>query len=304
MILSRTIGNARITSVIEYAAPTHDPAFLFPDLPQHELDALAGELAPHHYVPAMNRLIISIRLWVLQIDDKVIVIDTGVGNAKPRAAARMDRLNNRVPEWLEAAGAGFDRVTHVLQTHLHMDHTGWNTVPGKDGNWVPAFPNARYLMPARDFAHYENALRQGPDAVMDSSWADSVLPIADAGLLDLVTETTGPAAGCLEVVPLPGHTPGMVGYRLKTGGEEILFCGDVFHSPLQILRPQINTAYCALPDIARQTRARVLDEAAERGTLLCPMHFGAPHCGYIRREGQSYRFEGSEWPALTLPPIR
>lgn len=300
MIQSRMIGRARVTRVLEYAAPTHDPAFLFPSLPQAGLDAHAGWLAPHHYIPAMNRLIVTIQIWVVQIDDKVILIDTGVGNDKPRAAARMNLLNNRVLEWLEAAGVGRHRVTHVIQTHMHMDHTGWNTVL-EDGEWTPTFPQARYLIPETDFRHYEAVLKNGRDAVMDDSWQDSVLPVVRAGLVDFIADDAGTILGCLDVEPVPGHTPGMLGYRLRADGEEGLFCADVFHSPLQIVYPELNTAYCALPELARQTRARVLAEAAEKGTLLMPMHFGQPCCGYVRKSGDGYVFEGADWPALSLP---
>lgn len=300
MIQTRQIGRARVTRVLEYSAPTHDPAFLFPGLAQADLQAMADRLAPHHYVPAMNRLIITIQMWVVQIDDKVILIDTGVGNAKPRSAPRMKNLNIRVGEWLEAAGAGFDKVTHVVQTHLHADHTGWNTVL-KDGAWVPAFPNARYLMPRKDYAYWSQAIAQSPDIAMDNSWEDSVLPVIEAGLVDFIDEDVGQILGCLTVEPVPGHTPGMLSYRLCSDGEEGLFCADVFHSPVQIYRPDINTAYCVLQDIARETRARVLAEAAERGTLIMPMHFGAPYCGYIRREGDGYRLEPADWPELRLP---
>lgn len=300
MIQTRMIGKARVTRVLEYAAPTHDPAFLFPDLSQEELDNFAPLLSPHHYVPSMNRLIVTIQIWVVQIDDKVILIDTGVGNDKPRTAPRMRNLNIRVAEWLQAAGAGFDQVTHVVQTHLHADHTGWNTIL-KDGKWVPAFPNARYLMPKTDYDYWSDAIAKSPDIAMDNSWEDSVLPVIEAGLVDFIDDDAGEILGCLTVEPVPGHTPGMLSYRLRSEGEEGLFCADVLHSPVQVLKPDLNTAYCVLPEVARETRARVLEEAAERGTLIMPMHFGTPHCGYIRREADGYRLEGAEWPELTLP---
>lgn len=295
MIQSRQVGKAKVTRVVEYSAPTHDPAFLFPDLSQSELDSFSELLAPNHYVPEMNRLIITIQIWVVQIDDKVILIDTGVGNNKPRTAPRMRNLNNRVGEWLEAAGAGFDKVTHVIQTHMHADHTGWNTVL-KDGEWVPAFPSARYLMPKTDFDYWKKTIEEKSDMAMDNSWSDSVKPVVEAGVVDFIDDDAGKILDCLTVEPVPGHTPGMLGYRLESEDEEAFFCADVFHSPVQILKPELNTAYCVLPEVARETRKRVLEEASERGTLLMPMHFGAPCCGYIRKTDQGYRLEGAEWP--------
>jgi glyoxylase-like metal-dependent hydrolase (beta-lactamase superfamily II) len=300
MIQTRKIGAARVTRVLEYAAPTHDPAFLFPELTAAELAAESGWLAPHHYIPAMNRLIVTIQLWVVHAAGNVIVIDTGVGNGKARGAARMSGLNNRVLEWLEAAGAGRQAVTHVVQTHMHVDHTGWNTV-FEDGAWRPTFPNARYLMPKADFDHYSAAIGKAPDPIIDASWPDSVLPVVEAGLVDFVRDDAGEIAGCLGVEPVPGHTPGMLSYRLRSDGEEGLFTADVMHSPIQIVKPELNTSYCSLPDEARRTRARVLAGAAERETLIMPMHFGAPCCGYVRRQGDGFRFEGADWPELTLP---
>ncbi|MCP1198358.1 MBL fold metallo-hydrolase [Notoacmeibacter sp. MSK16QG-6] len=301
MIQTRKIGNAHVTRVLEYAAPTHDPAFLFPDLSHEELRALAPKVAPHHYIPAMNRLIVTIQIWVVRLDEKVIVIDTGVGNRKTRKAPRMHSLNSLVPEWLSAAGASFDQVTHVVQTHMHADHTGWNTVPDGEGGWKPAFPNARYLMPRTDFDYWSKKVEEGPDMTMDESWTDSVMPVVEAGLVDFVDDDAGEILPGITAEPVPGHSPGMMSYRLSSDGEEGLFCGDVFHSPLQILKPDLNTAYCSLPDLARQTRARVLAECVDRGTLLMPMHFGGPHCGHVRQDADGYYFEGASWPELRLP---
>lgn len=300
MIQSRQIGDARVTRVLEYSGPTHDPAFLFPDLPQAELDAAASWLAPHHYVSHMNRLIVTIQLWVVHAGGNVIVIDTGVGNGKPRAAARMNMLNGLVLPWLEAAGAAPHQVTHVVHTHLHSDHVGWNTT-NIDGRWAPTFPNARYLVPKTDFDYYKDALAREPDPIIDNAFADSVLPLVEAGLVDLVTDDARDVAGCLDVEPAPGHSPGMLTYRLRSNGEEGIFSADVMHSPLQIDKPLLNTRYCIFPDKARESRANLLARAVEREALIMPMHFGAPHCGYIRRQGDGFRFEGATWPELRLP---
>ena len=294
MMQTRQIGDVRVTRVLEYAAPTHPPEFLFPDLSKAELDSHAHWLAPDHYSAVTNRLIVTIQLWIVQAGDKVIIVDTGVGNFKPRGPARMNMLNGLMMFWLEAAGAAPHQVTHVVHTHLHSDHVGWNT-SFVDGRWVPTFPNARYLLPKTDYDFFSQELAKGPSALIDNAFADSVEPIVAAGLADFITEDMKEVAGVLGVEPAPGHSPGMLTYRLRSKGEEGLFTADVMHSPLQIVKPELNTGYCALPEIARATRREVLNRAADREALIMPMHFGTPHCGYVRRQGDGFRFEPASW---------
>jgi len=293
VIHHHAIGDARVTGVIEYSGPTHDPAFLYPAVDKAERDAVlqanASWLAPNHYVPHMDRLIVTIQLWVVQAGGNTIVIDTGVGNRKPRAAERMDRLNTLVVPWLESIGAGPQQVTHVVMTHLHTDHVGWNTVE-KDGRWAPTFPKARYLFPKDEFDYWKGLYDKGDKDVNQGSFADSVLPVLDAGLGDFM-DGRAEVAGCLAPEPMPGHAPGMLSFRLRSRGEEGLFCADILHNAIQIVRPDWNDRYCLWPDKALESRAAGLKRACERGALLMPMHLGAPYCGYVRRQGDGYRFE-------------
>lgn len=293
MIHHHTIGDARITGVIEYSGPTHPPEFLYPAVDKAERDAVlkanASWLAPNHYVPHMDRLVVTIQLWVVHAGGNVIVIDTGVGNRKARPAERMDRLNTLAMPWLEAAGAGPEQVTQVVMTHMHTDHVGWNTVE-KDGRWVPTFPKARYLFPKEEFDYWDAQYRNGDKGVNGGSHADSVLPIVDAGLADFM-DGKSEVAGCLAPEPVPGHAPGMLSFRLRSRGEEGLFCADIMHNAIQIARPDWNDRYCLWPDKALESRAAALKRACERGALLMPMHLGAPYCGYVRRQGEGYAFE-------------
>ena len=293
MIHHHSIGDARVTGVIEYSGPTHDPAFLYPAVDPAERDAVlkanASWLAPNHYAPNIDRLIVTIQLWVVQAGGNTIVIDTGVGNRKPRSAERMDRLNTLVMPWLESIGAGPDQVTHVVMTHMHTDHVGWNTVE-KDGRWVPTFPKARYLFPKDEFDYWKGLYDKGDKDVNQGSFADSVLPIIEAGLGALM-DGKAEVAGCLAPEPVPGHAPGMLSFRLRSRGEEGLFCADILHNAIQIVRPDWNDRYCLWPDKALESRAAGLKRACERGALLMPMHLGAPYCGYVRRQGDGYAFE-------------
>ncbi|MEA2930786.1 MAG: hypothetical protein QOG38_3214 [Hyphomicrobiales bacterium] len=295
MIHHHTVGDARITGVIEYSGPTHPPEFLYPAVDKAEREAVlkanANWLAPNHYAPGIDRLIVTIQLWVVKAGGNVIVIDTGVGNRKVRpSAARMDRLNTLVMPWLESIGAGPNEVTHVVMTHMHTDHVGWNTVE-QDGKWVPTFPKARYLCP-KDEYDYWKAEFDKDTSVNQGSFEDSVVPVVAAGLADFM-DGKSEVAGCLAPEPVPGHAPGMLSFRIRSRGEEGLFCADIIHNAIQIVRPDWNDRYCLWPDKALESRATGLKRACERGALLMPMHLGAPYCGYVRRQGDGYMFEGA-----------
>lgn len=297
MIQTRMIGDARVTRVLEYSGPTHAPEFLFPEVPRDERDraiaAASAWLAPQHYVPHMDRFVVTIQLWLVHAGGNVILIDTGVGSFKQRAAPRMDMLNTLVMPWLEAAGAAPGEVTHVVHTHLHTDHVGGNTV-WRDGRWEPAFPNARYLMPRVEFDHWKAEYDAGDHDVQAGSFADSVMPVVDAGLVDFI-DAAGEVAGCLLPEMVAGHAPGMMSFRLRSNGEEGMFSTDTMHSPIQVAHPDWNDRYVLDADAARASRHATLARAADRGALIMPMHFGAPYCGYVRRQQGGYAFEPGGW---------
>ncbi|PWV98817.1 glyoxylase-like metal-dependent hydrolase (beta-lactamase superfamily II) [Hoeflea marina] len=290
MIYTRTIGDVRLTNLVEYFAPTHDPVALYPDFDPSVIDLNRSWLSNAHWYENLQRLVVAIQIWIVHVDDKVILVDTGVGNFKPRAAARMNMLNSLVPQWLAAADASFEQVTHVVMTHLHGDHVGWNTVPGSEG-WVPAFPNAQYFIPRRDFDYFKALHETNPAA--DPSFGDSVLPVVAAGLARFV-EPGDVVAGCLTAESAAGHTPGQMNYWLRRKDEQAVFCADLFHHPLQITNPDLNTAFCVLPETARETRLAFLERVADTGTLILPCHFGPPHCGYVNRTDNGFAFQPSE----------
>jgi glyoxylase-like metal-dependent hydrolase (beta-lactamase superfamily II) len=287
MIHSRSIGDVRVTGVVEYVGPTHTPEATFPAFNDGLLAKQAALLPAGSWFPAIRRFTIAVQIWIVRRGGEVVIVDTGVGNHKARPAARMNMLNTLVPQWLSAAGAAPEAVTHVLVTHLHSDHVGWNTTLDK-GRWTPTFRNARYLLPKSDFAYFKGLRDDGKAS--DTSIDDSVLPVIEAGLADFIDEHSDLPAG-LKPMNASGHTPGMMNYWLESRGERGVFSADVFHHPVQVLNPSWNTAFCILPDAAMATRARVLSEAAATGALVMPCHFPSPHAGYVRKTGDGYRFE-------------
>ena len=294
MINSRPFGDARLSVVREYYGPSHPPRSLLPTIDSEVLEANRHWLDPSFWMPKVNRFVIALQTWLLEVDDKVILIDTGVGNNKNRPGFdRLHGLNTQFLNWLEAAGAPAETVTHVVCTHLHPDHVGWNTSL-KNGEWVPTFPNAKYLVPAECLAYVKELYRKDPSHGYSMAYWDSIAPVESLGMLETF-EDDDIVAGILEAEPAPGHMPGQVSFHFESQGRHAMFCGDTLHHPIQVLKPEWSSSYDTDPDEARRTRKAILKLAAGRDALLLPAHFGMPNCGYVRHASSGFAFMPSEW---------
>jgi glyoxylase-like metal-dependent hydrolase (beta-lactamase superfamily II) len=188
---------------------------------------------------------------------------------------------------MQAAGVRPEEVDLVMCTHLHMDHVGWNTRL-QDGKWVPTFPNARYVFSKADYDHYlavDRDPQQGP--ANHGSFRDSVLPVVEAGLADMVNGAHA-IDEHLAIEPAPGHTPGTVAIKLASRGAQALFCGDILHHAVQVFNPDWNSFVCFDPPSARKSRRKVLEDCAGAGALLMPAHFGAPFVCHIDERGSRF----------------
>jgi glyoxylase-like metal-dependent hydrolase (beta-lactamase superfamily II) len=281
---------------IEVAVIVDDDDFELPSdsfLPT--LDRAALEPDRHWLEPEFLRvdrdvLRCAIQSFVLRLDGRTVLVDSCIGEHKdrPQIPAWHRRSGTGWLDRLRACGVTPEGVDLVFCTHLHIDHVGWNTV-GSDGKWTPTFPNARYLVGDRELADWQARMSDGTvEAIQLPGLIDSVLPLLDAGRVDLVRDGMEIAAGAA-VLPLPGHTSGQVGLRLDRPDGRALFCGDAIHNPVQILQPAASTASCRNPAQAARTRAALLDEAAASGRLIVPAHFRGSRRVTVERRGDGFR---------------
>jgi glyoxylase-like metal-dependent hydrolase (beta-lactamase superfamily II) len=268
-----TIGDTSIRRVVDldpFALPVRT---LFPDADADGVASVAGAVGPDHIDASAGHVLLGVQSYLIRTARLTILIDSCVGEDKLRPV-RPDwdrRTNSGFIERLAAAGCAPEEVDIVLCTHLHADHVGWNARL-VSGRWVPTFPNARYLIGRAELAHWGVAA-QGrlPEAFNHGAYADSVLPILDAGLADAVDDGHAIDHG-LVVTPLPGHTPGQIGVELRAADRTAVFCGDAIHSPVQVLKPDWSSAFCADPSAARATRRALLESASENDVMLIPAH--------------------------------
>ena len=281
-MLQWTIGDVRVTQVVETEAALPVDVLL-PAAAPDEVAAVPW-LAPFLDGNGFARL--SIASFLVETPELRIVVDCCAGNDKPRSFPGFDQLSTPYLDHLAAAGFGREAVDVVVCTHLHVDHVGWCTTL-EGGEWVPTFPAARYLMGQVEYEHWRTQ-EESPDE--RTAFADSILPVVDGGLVDLV-EPDHQVCREVRLVPTPGHTPGHVSVRISSGGDEALITGDMVHHPAQIAWPDWSCFLDHDGSRSAAVRREVFGAAAKESTLVIGTHFVGPTAGRLTVDGDAFRFE-------------
>ena len=281
-----SIGDVRVRGLVDLDGYALDLKHVFPDVEPARYEGHLHWLSPMHVKG--NELFLVIRSMLIEVDGRRILIDACVGEMKPRPTRPLFNMRRASGflDRLSAMGVAPESIDVVFCTHLHIDHVGWNTRL-ENGRWVPTFPRARYLFGRTELAHWQ-AQPNLPE-VNGGSFVDSVVPILEAGLVDLVEDGYELAKG-LTLRALPGHTPGQLGVDVVRGGQRALFLGDTMHSPIQLVCPDLSPSFDSSKEMARATRRAVLEAAAEDKRLLLPCHFRGPLGCHVKRHGDGFVF--------------
>ncbi|MFP6709444.1 MAG: MBL fold metallo-hydrolase [Alphaproteobacteria bacterium] len=276
------IGEVTVTRVVEIEA-TGGMSQIIPDATRDRVKDIPW-MYPH-FADENGRMRGSIHALIIDTQDRTIVVDTCVGNDKDRGNKAWNQLQTTFLDDLTNAGYDPDGVDNVLCTHLHVDHVGWNTML-VDGRWVPTFPNARYLMGKVEFEHWKSEGEGQQEAVM----ADSVLPVFDAGLVDLVSTAEKICDG-VSLMPTVGHTPGHVSVMIESQGETAMITGDFIHHPCQFAHPEWSASVDTDQVQSARTRHEVFAKYADTPLLIIGTHFHTPTAGHLKRDGDAYRLD-------------
>ena len=282
-------GSITITPIVEQQGPFFEAREFFPLLTEDVLEQNRSWMEPTYLDTSTGKLILCVQSYLVRTRHHTILVDTCVGNHKPRPARKMwDMMaSDRYERNLAAAGASVDDVDFVMCTHLHVDHVGWNTRL-VDGRWVPTFPNARYLFSRRELAFFTD--RHASDPTLAPWMTDSVLPIVQAGRADLV-QSDHAFDDDVHLRPTPGHTIDHYAVEVGRGDNRALITGDMIHSPIQARYPELGCHADYDVKQSAETRRRVFEQICDTPTLLCTCHFPAPSTGRVRRWAEGFRFE-------------
>ena len=278
------VGEVKITRIVELEV-AGGSRFILPDATR-EAALEIGWLQPH-FMTAEGRLIMSIHALVVETGERRIVVDTCIGNDKQRSIPNWTNMQTSFLADLAAAGYPPDDIDTVLCTHLHVDHVGWNTML-VDGEWVPTFKNARYLMAKTEFDYWSGDGQEEND--YGDIFADSVRPVFDAGLIDLV-DMDHKLTDEVWLEPTPGHTPGHVSVKISSQGEDALITGDFIHHPCQMARLEWQSSADYDGEAAEKMRRETLARYADTPVLVIGTHFATPTAGHVVRDGDVFRFE-------------
>jgi glyoxylase-like metal-dependent hydrolase (beta-lactamase superfamily II) len=186
---------------------------------------------------ANNCILMGTNCVVVRTGSAVVLIETGIGNKQSEKMKAIQQNQEQLPTSLQVAGVTPDEVTHVVNSHLHFDHCGWNTTLHADGSVTPTFKNARYFAAAGELAHgrlqldrdkvsylgpnYDPLIASGQMTLIDLGGArgftkDDVRLKGPGELPPVEVQTSAEIVPGVWVEEFPGHTPHMFGVHVES----------------------------------------------------------------------------------------
>lgn len=215
-----------------------------------------------------NRIRMALRTLLLKGKDRIILVDTGIGNKFPEKYQQIYGIEHGTPplyELLAAHGVTPEQVTDVVLTHLHFDHAGGAT-RYEGETLVPSFPQARHWIQSRnlEWAYHPTEKDQA------SYLPENFTPIKEAGLFEV-------RSGAGEIIPFisswvsDGHTIGQQLVKVSDGENTLVFCADIIPMASHLKLPYI-MGYDLQPLVTLEEKRRILTQAAAENWILVFEH--------------------------------
>lgn len=234
-----------------------------------------------------NRLPFEQRSLLIQTGEHLVLVDTGYGDklsAKERGFISLDG-ERRLARNLENLGIDAGDVTMVINTHLHGDHCGGNTVWNAAGELVPAFPSATYCVQRMELAD----ARYPNERTRATYHLENFQPVERSGQLRILSGDTR-LTDEVRVIVTPGHTRAHQCVVIESAGQTALFLGDVASWPIHIERLTWVPAYDVEPLISMETKRSLARWAVEGRVLLIFEHHPEIEAGYLHATDRPDRF--------------
>jgi glyoxylase-like metal-dependent hydrolase (beta-lactamase superfamily II) len=264
------VGNLRL-QVISDGTFLQDAGVLYGIVPKVMWERVVSDLNERNQIP------LGLNSILVRSSGLTVLIETGMGNKLDER-----RRNSIFPGDyghllgnLARAGVQPEDVDVVINTHLHADHCGWNTV-SLHGRVLPTFPRARYYVQRGE---YETALHPN-DRTRATYLSENFSPLAESGQLELV-EGECQITPEIRFLPAPGHTEDHACVILSSGGENAIYTGDLVHSAVQLERLPWIPAMDILPLVSLESKRRLTERMIRDNSLVLIAHAAFPGAGRL-----------------------
>jgi glyoxylase-like metal-dependent hydrolase (beta-lactamase superfamily II) len=229
-----------------------------------------------------NRITLALNCYLVRTPDATILLDTGVGPDVARRHVDFYSFERRPGLFAALAGLGLgpEDIDLVINSHLHFDHCGGNTVRTAGGTWVPAFPRARYIVQRGEWAQALQPVERDKPSYMPGR----LKPLEEAGCLDLIDGDTEVAPG-VEAVLVAGHTAFHQGVKVTSEGATFFYLADAVPTAAHVDLDYI-MSFDLYPVDTFNAKKALLARAEAEGWLLGFSHDRALPFAVLRRAGQ------------------
>jgi len=242
-----------------------------------------------------NMIDMSARCMLIEEGDKLILVDTGMGNKQS------EKFFSHYKRWgdfdlvksINAAGFGVDEITDVLLTHLHFDHCGgavfWDNTKER---YDVQFKNANYWSNEN---HWKWATSPNPRE--KASFLDeNLLPIKESGRLSFLKNTSNEFVFSeelgIEVLCVDGHTEKQMIPKVNFKGKDLIYCADLIPTVGHIPVPYI-MGYDVRPLLTMKEKSLFLEDAFEKDCLLFMEHDPNNEIVSLKKTEKGIRFDES-----------
>jgi len=212
-----------------------------------------------------NRITSGLNSLLIRTGDKNVLIETGIGNKLNEKQTKIHGNNPQLLDNLHKAGLAPEDIDIVINSHLHFDHCGWNTI--RHGNEIlPTFPKAKYYAQAGEYEHGQLQLDRDRVSYLDENYG----PLIRSGQMTLFH-------GDSEILPgirtriYPGHTANMQAVLIESHGQTACYTGDLVPTTFH-LDPTWVMAFDLYPLETIENRKRLYSEALPDNWLLIFTH--------------------------------
>ncbi|MFQ5629275.1 MAG: MBL fold metallo-hydrolase, partial [bacterium] len=216
--------------------------------------------------------------------DVPLIVDTGIGDKFDEKFAQIYAVQKEASllDNLRAKGIAPEDLTHVIMTHMHFDHIGWNTRKAENGELVPTFPNAIYFAQKGEFETAKNPDPRSRASYLVENWA----PLEKSGQLELL-DGAGDVLPGIESIITGGQTEFHSIIKLSTDKGTVVFLADLVPTPSHLKTPYI-MGYDLFPKQTMETKPKVLKQAFQEKWLLVFEHSARVTGGYLQEDSGNF----------------